>query len=263
MTRSRQSLNLARNPIVLALGQVVTSPILDIERYIPKLQEEFRHAGYPLFERIDLQSIQLGPNQSPTIQSESKWVFLNRERSQSISIGQSFIVLEQNSYSSFDSFVDALVAALRVIGGRVKPALVQRIGFRRVSLVEGSEMLAAERFIQPSMQGVDNQEFTMSGQHQYEFRGETNDGNLMIRVIRPAPAGVLPPELLGGVVSVREPVTLDNSATIDIDHFAARTEDFEPAELLNSFWRLHDASDLAFRQTVTEAALAHWSQDGG
>lgn len=261
--RARPPLALAWNPIVFALGQVVISAVLELERYVPALQERLRRSGYPLFERVDLQEVRMGPTVQPEFRQETKWVFSSKDRTRAAVVGPQFIVLEQTRYSTFDDFIDELNSVLAIVNEVLDIAAYQRLGFRRVNLLEETSSLPLSDVLREGIQGIDHDLFSGNSEQRYELWGSTPVGRMMVRLMRPAPETVIPPELMGTTLPIEGAgVAQKLTATLDVDHFQVETADFIPSAVIESFWSLHDASDRAFRAAVSEHALQTWKKEG-
>jgi uncharacterized protein (TIGR04255 family) len=235
--------------------------VLEIESYVPRVQEQLRKNGYPLFERVDVQTLRMGPSARPEFLSDTKWVFATADKTTAIVIGASFIVLEQTLYRSFEEFIERLETVLRIVQDVLEIALAQRLGFRRVNLLQGSDYLSLDAMVTPGVRGLTPTDFRPECEQRYELWEPTPVGRMMTRLLRPAPETVLPGELASTTLDVRKPTASpENTMTLDIDHFQQETILFDPDMVTASFWQLHDASDLAFRRVVEKRALDHWAQ---
>ncbi len=149
-----EPLDLATNPLVFVLGQVVFSPVLRMGNYVPELQEQFRRAGFPRFHQLDAQELRLGPGGAQVI-PDRRWVFADRENQIAVVLSASFVVVEQTRYVSFESFIETVAQAVEIIGEVLDVDLCERLGFRRVNLIEpGSSGLSLREFFQPGLRGL-------------------------------------------------------------------------------------------------------------
>ena len=231
-----------------------------MESYIPEIQERLRKAGYPRFERLELQAVRLESGASPRMHAETRWLFINRDRTGLVSMNTNSIVLERSEYKSFDDFANELADVLGHIQAVIDVELIDRLGFRRVNLLEEHNNLTVAEALRSELHGVSADAFTTGGEHKYGFLANTNVGRLIVRTSNPAPEGVLPSDLSSSQLNVRKPSDIASAATVDIDHFMVEPADFSVESIVESFWNLHDASDLAFLRTVTETALTAWQQ---
>lgn len=260
-TRSRPPLDLAWNPLVLVLGQVVTSAVLKIEGYVPELQERLRRNGYPRFNRVETQGIRIGPGESVELQRETRWIFSTKDSHASVVVGANVIVLQVSKYTSFEEFAERLSTVLTMYQDIVAVELRQRLGFRRINLLEGCRDLPIEKIVIPGFGGILGDIYTDGHEQRVEHWGRTESGRLMVRYLRPSPPTIVPPDIDTTGLSTRASRTSGrDSATLDIDHFVIGTGDFDPPAIVEDFWSLHDGSDSAFREAVTPHAISIWEQ---
>ena len=213
------AMSLAWNPIVFALGQVVISAVLNMESCIPEIQELLRKTGYPRFERLELQALRLEAGSTPRMHSETRWLFINRDRTGLVSINPNSIVLERSEYTSFDDFANELADVLGHVQEVIDVELIDRLGFRRVNLLEEHSNLPVAEALSPGLLGINAEAFTTGSEHKYEFLANTGEGRLIVRTSYPAPEGALPVDLSSGQLNIRKPTEAASAATVDIDHF--------------------------------------------
>ncbi|MEX1163172.1 MAG: TIGR04255 family protein [Nitriliruptor sp.] len=258
-----EPLVLATNPLVFVLGQVVFSPVLRMGNYVPELQEQFRRAGFPRFHQLDAQELRLGPGGAQVI-PDRRWVFADRANQIAVVLSASFVVVEQTRYVSFESFIETVAQAVEIIGEVLDVDLCERLGFRRVNLIEpGSSGLSLREFFQPGLRGLEPSELGVERlDAQLEERGQTPSGNLVVRLLKPAPDSGLPPDLGMTTLHQKAPDAGAESALLDIDHYSTRERDFQTDAVVEGFWELHRYSDEAFRAAVTAEALGFWGRGG-
>lgn len=259
--RVRPPLTLAWNPLVFVLGQVVTSPVLRIEDYIPELQERFRKNGYPGFNRVETQNVRVGAKGALDVANETRWILSSKDLTRSVVVGPGAVVLQCTEYGTFDDFVAELRDVLALFNEVVDVALYQRLGLRRINLFEHSDALPIDEIVQEGLRGLAGDVFSEDHEQRVEHWGNTPAGRLMVRLLRPAPETVVTPDLDTTGLVLREPrVSGRETAMLDIDHFRIGQAEFSPESVVDQFWLLHDASDQAFRESVTERAIAMWEQ---
>ena len=257
--RQRPALDLADNPIVFALGQMVISPVLQMANYVPTIQERLRKTGLPGFSQVDGHTVQFG--REVEVIADTRWVFTDREKTTGVVLHPNFIVLEQTKYVSFDEFVARIEEVAGVVREVIDVDFAERLGFRRVNLLEAPEGgLSLQGFVREGLRGLDPHDLQVESlEAQLEERGATPAGQIIVRLTKPSPGPGLPPDLMTTVLNHRGPRPESESALLEIDHYTVGRRDFDPSELVDAFWELHNYSDLAFRAAVTEEALQHWS----
>lgn len=256
--RRRPPLDLAENPLVFVLAQVVMSPILQMENYIPGIQERLRRNGFPGFVQSESREVKLGPEVE--VVARTRWVFSHASGETAIVLSPEFAVIEQVAYTSFDDLVSILELLLEVVTEELEPAFSERLGLRRVNLLEPGGGLTLHEFVKPGLRGLSPRALGVESlESRLEERGQTAVGHLVVRLLQPAPATVVPADLTATTLDIRQPrISISECAILDIDHYSTTTRDYNPGRLIDSFWDLHEYSDLAFREAVTEGALEHW-----
>jgi uncharacterized protein (TIGR04255 family) len=66
---------LANGPLVALLIQIQFSPILQISKYIPSIQDELRRKGFPLFKQVE------GEGVPPFEGNYEQWMFIANDYS--------------------------------------------------------------------------------------------------------------------------------------------------------------------------------------
>src|SRR5262249_51958952 len=54
-------------PVVTIIGQVRFSPVLSMESYLPKIQEELRKKGFPKYDKVAQQSLGFGSTEGGVV----------------------------------------------------------------------------------------------------------------------------------------------------------------------------------------------------
>jgi len=256
--RSRPALRLERNPLVIVLAQTRISPILRLAEHVPQIQEALRHIGFPRFAEIQQPTLSTivggGP---PTISLASKYSFVDRTSSSAVVLSSEFITFEVTKYESFEAFVDRWGEVMRLVGDIIKPDLVERIGLRYVDLIQPRAGERVEDWLKAGLQGLELD--LTEVQSRFEVVARTKDGEFVFRATRPR-TGIIPPDLQPFELTV-EPADVPRDGgyvVLDFDHYSAVPRDYNVDELVQAFWQLHDFVDLAFRSSVTDAALKAW-----
>lgn len=262
-TRALAPLKLTKSPLVIVLGQVRISPVLQMETYIPQIQERLRHKGYPVFRPSKIQEFNILPDGKAQVASTDRWIFAEKDRRTAVVIAPDFVVLETSRYDVFDAFSDSFEVALREVGEVVGVALAERIGLRYIDLIRPAEGESLAEYLNAGLKGLSAAELETDGLlHRYEATGKTKAGQLVVRLFQTAQGVVLPPDLVPGDIELAQIQLAPNErvSILDIDHFSVTQRDYEPAKLMDDMWALHDASDKAFRAAVTPRALERWGK---
>ena len=81
---------------MLVLCQVQFSPVRQMERYIPAIQDVFRRTGFPIERSGKVQQVTFGPGDSAPVQmvEEQRWEYRNREETWSILVIQDSVIVQ-------------------------------------------------------------------------------------------------------------------------------------------------------------------------
>lgn len=266
MCRTRKRLRLSKSPLVLVLAQVRFTPILSMEGYVPKIQESLR-ARYPYYSQTETKGIIFGPE--PSLQSEKRWKFLNKKKSSSVSLSNTFVTLATNLYTKFEDFIEELDELLKLLGECVEITLTERLGLRYVDLVRLTQNESFNDYFESNLHGIQGKEIgAETFISKFEFVGVTDFGKLVIRCTESMNGSFLPADLSDMADSALDyKITLEPKEKVrflDFDHYSESPLDFSVPEIIETFWQLHDNCDLAFRQSVTDYAKEKWGamEDG-
>lgn len=259
--RTLPPLRLSKSPLVLVLAQVKTSPVLQMAEYVPKIQERLRHQGFPRFKLNRTQQIVLGPK--PIFGTHERWLFSNKELTQTVALATDFVALEASAYTVFEDFVAVLGSVLEVVGSEAQISHSDRLGLRYVDLIRLAEGESFRNYLKPGLHGVEAEALgAQSTLIQLQISADTNMGTQYVRVWQTTDGKFLPPDLEGEDLSFKDVPQAGELLTIlDLDHFSVHEREFDPPEIIAEMWRLHDGSDRAFRAAVTEVALSRWGAE--
>ena len=250
--------------MVMVLAQIRTSPVAKIADYVAEVQERVRRRGFPRFVEGSAQEILLTPGGPPQLRVHPRWEFQDKDRVTGIILSLNGVVVHTRRYDTFDAFAEHLKLILDVVGDIVKPSLVERLGLRYVDLIRPEPGESWTKYVKQGLHGIADGSVGMrSSLHRSEIVGDTEVGRLVVRSFQAADGAFLPPDLTPSSldysdvsVSATEAVTI-----LDLDHYSEHAREYEADQVLEYMWRLHDNLDLAFRECVTEHALARWKAE--
>ena len=257
-------------PVFYVIVQVRYNPILSLGTYLPGIQEHFRKAGFPDFQkRMNLTfNLSLIPNVSggtekaiPTVpleQAES-YIFTSADGSKSFSLEQNAISFHVTEYETFEWFSDQFLSGLGFINDLVGLSFCDRIGLRYLDAVLSKEN-PLSLYLIPEVLGLSD---IQSGTLQHSFSEtayKTQTATVRSRVIYRDGLFALPPDLQGITVTLK-PQFADftgKHAIIDGDAFQETRSDVDNATVRETLKHLHEEVNVAFNQVVTKYALSQW-----
>ena len=253
-------MRLRRSPLVLVLSQVRISPVLQMQTFVPSIQEHLRKAGYPRFSESLLQEIVLGPtpNSAPAMSTRNKWLFSDRDSQSAVALTTDFIALETVAYDTFDSFVEAMGAVLDIVGDQAKIELSERVGLRYVDLVQPPAGDELNSYLSPGLSGLGHVPGTETKSNRLLVQGTSELGQFVFRLTTGTGSPSLPPDLQPSDLPIAVESIDGEYAILDFDHASTATRGFDIDLLTDDLWGLHDVVDGLFRSAVTSHAMDQW-----
>lgn len=256
-----ESLHLRNAPLIRVLGQVMFPRIVKVgeEAYIADFQEAIRH-DYPNFSAEPLSGLEInmtaGMPQARPI-STTIWRFLDAENNWRVSLAPDALTLEAITYSSRADFLARMEAVLMSLAATIRPAQVQRVGYRYVDRISDTASLdRLPELIRPELLGVlasnrfDSVDISMS-----ELIAATAEGKLIARY-GAAPKGVSHDPNMAPPVGVA-------SWVLDVDSFAINPTPvgFHASEICAKLNKVAGRAYAFFRWAVTDEFLAHFGAE--
>ncbi len=263
MRRTRPPLLLRHSPLVLVLAQVRISPVLQMKTYVPAIQERLRKAGYPRFAETQIQEIVLfpGPGGTPAVNTQSKWLFHDRENKSAVVVSPDFIALETVAYDTFDAFSARLVDVLEVVREVAQVELAERLGLRYVDHIRplGSDRL--DDYLNAGVVGLGDIQGATAAEARFLATGTSDFGQFVFRLSRSAGKFALPPDLQPQDLQPDVSQESGDHAVLDVDHFSVAPREFSPGALIDGLWDLHDVVEGLFRTATTPHAMRMWGAE--
>ena len=262
--RVLDALVLPGSPLVFVLSRVNFSTVLQIDKYVPDIQESLRKNGYPIYHAERSDNIAIGPS-GPQVTESKRWLFLSGDQRSAVGVGTNFVGLETSSYTTFDEFSETLRMALGVVGAAAELELAESVALRYVDLLRGPDGSVPVHYMQESLRGPNLGFLTEHGLEvdelllRTEGRAKTGVGQLQAKVLYLNDGSFLPPDIQAFDIQFDTQLNEGETvALIDIDHVNRDKRAFDPDELIRVAWSLHNYTDAAFRSIVTPAALRAW-----
>ncbi|MBS0472801.1 MAG: TIGR04255 family protein [Proteobacteria bacterium] len=263
---------LSKAPIYYALAQVRFNALLQLEQFVPAIQESLRQADYPDFERMVAHgvAVNMSPGQQnsivPAIQTQVRFQFLNARRTAGFNLEPDGLVFHTTEYDTFETFSKAFFLGLKTVHDAAKLSFSSRLGIRYLDVVRplrDGETLP--EYLAPSVMGIfDKLSPRRLQQAMSETRTTRDQTTLVSRTIlldQAEPSGPAMPEELHPIV-LGLPKRFDGIkglyAIIDTDSFEEKREDFSFDYLEKTLKSLHDELAKSFAHTVTDHAREVW-----
>lgn len=255
-------------PVYFTLAQVRFNPILNMEGFLPTIQEKMRSAHFPDFKRETVQQLvfQFGlpgdgsQAQTPSVASQPRCVFGNIDRSTEFVLEHSALALHTNNYDTSDAFFKLLLDGLGIIHDTLRLDFTERVGLRYFDAVLPKSKESLSDYLTPEVLGL-SRNLGDKLSHSYSETVTLNtSGQLVSRVIIQDGHVGLPPEIATLAPKINskftEPAGLH--AILDTDAFCEQREAFSLEGLNSKLIALHSEIKKSFKATVTPFALKIW-----
>ena len=260
-------------PVYYVLAQARHNPVLQLDPYLPEIQDRMRKAGYPDHQASVTLEVEInfsGGEGQPDAKrlmpkTVARHLFLSADRSKGFIFEQGALSLQTTEYDTFEPFLEQFMAGFGIIHDVIKLDYTERIGIRYLDAVVpagGPDDL--RRYLIPGVLGLAGRlpEGVSIGLSMSETHIPLTDvdANLVSRtIVRSGPLGFpidLAPQ--GLTVPARFQMVQGLHAIIDTDASQAKRQSIDLADLRFRLDMLHTKIRMAFDATVTEDALAEW-----
>ncbi|MGF6937119.1 uncharacterized protein (TIGR04255 family) [Paraburkholderia sp. UCT70] len=256
-------------PVYFTIAQVRHNPILQLERFVPDIQESMRRAGFPDHRPSNTLVINLTPVDGdpgaprPIPTATLRHAFLSMDGTRGFILEQNSLSFQTTEYDTFQTFSEQFFTGLEIVHSCLSLAYSERVGIRYLDAVvpKGGEAELA-KYLAPGVVGLMGRlpEDVPIGLSLSETHIPMPDANLLSRtIIRNGPLGFpfdLQPQ--GLQVPPRFQQVNGVHAIIDTDASRDGREPFSLTELRKRLNTLHSRIRMAFEATVTDYALKAW-----
>lgn len=247
---------LKKQPLKFVLAEFRFSPVLEIAKFIPRIQEAVRKQ-YPIPDKRTEQIVQIQTG-GIAVSTMERWAFISANKKSAIEVNQERLVYITADYPRFEGFSNACKQAIETLASIVDPTLIQRIGLRYSDLVvvdEGEKIsdLVNNHFGFPTcieLMGTIHQQSTDIFMH-------TAMGGLVIRTLYGRHNLTCLPDVQGLSIAIASEETPSERIILDFDHYWEAKEDyvnFETNDVVEKLGMLHETSREAFWMITTDYA---------
>lgn len=253
---------LAKHPLMCVLVEVRFSTVLNLETYIPKIQDLLRK-DYPLFVTDSEQNINVTPS-GIDIQNSNKWIFSSKDKTCSLQVTPERLVFLTKKYDRFDDFANRTHRLVAAIEDVVSPSLYSRLGLRYCDCIKTPNDTNSDDdlrrlfntesyFFPPALTKLG-----ASHSQRTESALKTDHGILVVRSLLNFSNLTVLDEL--GRQNYVELKTDDKPSVrviLDFDHFWQDEEnqkDFNANEIVSQLHNLHETSRQAFWDLTSDYA---------
>ncbi len=255
-------------PVYFTVAQVRFNPILNMEGYLPAIQEKMRETGFPDFKRETVQQLMLqfgapgggGQVPTPSFAPQVRCIFGNIDRTTEFILEQNALALQTTAYDISDTFFKILLNGLGIIHDILRLDFTERVGLRYFDAVLPKSNESLSDYLAPEVLGLSHK---LAGKlsHSYSETVTMNtSGQLVSRVVIQDGHVGLPPEVMSLAPQINPKFTGPEGrhAIIDTDAFCEKRDPFSLETLGSKLVGLRDEIEKSFQETVTPFAIKVW-----
>lgn len=247
---------LNNQPLQFVLAEIRFSPVMEIGKYIPKIQDALRK-HYPVTATKKEQTVQVQPG-SIHVSNVDRWAMISADKKSAVEIDQGRLVYVTKDYARFPGFSERCQQALDTFAGIVDPDLLYRVGLRYSDLVvvgrdESLSSLVNEHFGYPQCVSSLGE----SKQQSSETYIQTKTGGLVIRTLYGNHNLTCLPDAQGLPIQLPSDQKPSERMILDFDHFWQANDEpvsFRTDDVIGELDGLHETSREAFWTITTDYA---------
>ncbi len=258
-------MKLKNAPVYLVIAQVRFNPILNLEAFVPAIQEKMRLKGFPDYQPQKTQQIVLPfgnvESGTPSMTSQSRFSFGDRDGQQSFLLDTNAISFQTTRYDTFEDFLTLFLYGVQTVHDAIKLDYFERIGVRYLDVI--APKAPEEKFsdyLIPEMIGLREK---MAGEVSHSFTetvSKDNEMQLIARCYIQNGTLSIPNELIGRIPRIQQRfldlngwhAILDNDASLEL------RKDFNVGEIQTILTELKEKIAKSFKLVITAHALKTW-----
>lgn len=266
---------LPNGPLSVVLFQIQYAPILEIDKYIPAIQDYCRKAGFPQINKMRGDMFQIDKNGAVENTVVFQWVFASADFQRTLFIDSeklTFQVFDLTHYS-FEDVLNSFMQLMHKIDELVDFSLINRLGLRFINTIEDTPRLTWQAAIKPEFQGcpfpedihwTDKGLFAWTLQRSMDLPELKMGSNFLVRIYQNALGRKYPEDIIRDPRGVLDFVSLKSLVTyVDLDHFILfqnGKKETIVSKSKDAFIALHTAIEkVFFSSLITEEAKQLWS----
>lgn len=252
-------------PVFYTVAQLKFNPVLNMEKYLPEIQDLLRLRGLPEIRQANEAHLKLDMNSRKVQESETtRWCFSDKRRTQAYVLTTESLSYHTTSYVDFQHFSQQVLDGLEDVHNVVTLDHLTRIGLRLLDAVVATPSLSVEDALDPKLFGA----FSALGgklAHSYlETVQNIEERQLISKVFVVANGLPIPPDLHPLPLSLPERLhgLRGNIATLDNDCSSNEMIEFpdgiDRSRLEEQLRSLKNSLNDAFRCATTDLARQEW-----
>jgi len=260
-------------PLYYVVAQVRFNAVLTLDQYVPSIQDSFRKAGFPDFQKRFIAALNfnfagsLSPDQpvSAVAAPLAQYAFTDESGRAGFVLEHAALAYQTTCYDTFEPFLQEMMRGLEVVHKNAELSFVERIGIRFLDAVLPGPGEKLEQYLSERVLGLvgkfENRQLVQSI---CETRTLSDKADLTSRAViwNQAETGSVaqPPDLGISFVKIQDKFSEVRGVygIIDTDSSYSKREKFDLREIEKVFVSLHSALRMSFDLMVTPYARKMW-----
>jgi uncharacterized protein (TIGR04255 family) len=259
-----EMMKLKNAPVYLVIAQVRFNTILNLEAFVPAIQEKMRLKGFPDFQRQMTQQLVMpfgnAEGTPPSVSAQVRFVFGDMDGQQNFSLDNNAISFQTTQYETFEEFSALFLEGVQIVHEAIKLDYFERIGVRYLDAIFPKESESFSDYLIPEVIGLRQK---ISGEVSHSFSETVSKDNQMQLIARSyiqnATLGI-PNELVGRVPKIQQKFLALNGwhAILDNDASLETRQAFDLEQIKAILTELKEKIATSFKSVTTEHAMKAW-----
>lgn len=252
-------------PVYYVIVQARFNPILNLDSYVPQIQDKLRKNGFPDAQKniqatvdVKLSPVGEGVPSQPSVVQTTRYTCCNINRTAGFILDQSALSYHTTEYDVFETFSAEFVKGLQAVHDVVELSYIDRTGLRYLDAVYPKGDDSVTDYLDQAVLGLPVEGRIIRSFSETQFNNQ--DTNLIVRVmVQDGPVG-FPPDLLAGTLNVATRFQNEEGrhAILDIDGSYNTRESFDTGDIESRLDTIHEAVKSVFGTTITDHAKKIW-----
>jgi|ERR1700722_6440803 len=256
-----------RAPVYLTLAQARFNPILALDAYVPKIQDQLRRHGFPDTQKMMVTTFNMniaqpndaGPQPLPISQT-ARHTFSTMDKTAGFILDQGSLSFQTMEYDMFESFSEIFLKGLKTVHEAVSLSYTDRIGLRYLDAVYPGKGKNLSEYLNDAVLGLYGKIDGTLVHAFSETRIKNGDINVTARIIVQDGRVGFPPDLqpAGLELADRFKELVGLHAILDTDGSHEHRAAFDLDNVGNCLSAVHNAVTSSFKASVTQHAIESW-----
>lgn len=255
---------LTNQPLIFVLTEFHFSPVLDMGRYIPEIQDLLR-VRFPKLRMNESQEVSIS-HQGISLNTQPNWEFISKDNKEAATLNQNRLLFMTSKYERFEGFNANCDFLLKAILETANPSLLLKIGLRYSNTILAiKDKGLAEEFVKTRL--FENSDLHSIGspiRQTNETLLKTSEGALFVRSLHGINNFSVWPDAENFPIDIE--IVSNNSTSrilLDLDHLWDAQEESVPVDfkkdfMLHKLEKMHEINRRAFWDVTTEKAKEAW-----